>query len=200
MPLDLNSKETHTYIQRPLKLRNRDWRVKAWNVAVQQKAKKKALHRQVSLWVLVISKGWFYVNHLQTGWMAHIMHRSFNKLSEQHWRKHWTPKQNTFWLMETHRKILNCLNKQLHALEERLLSFLPVLPIWVQSKIYSTKYVVNSRSKLAREQKITTKTREKFSNPVQNLLESFSIEPIDKIIEFVPRSIDMIPKRCRQRI
>ena len=53
--------------------------------------------------------------------------------------------------------------------------------------------------KQAREQKITTETREKFSNRVQNLPESFSIEAIDKIIESMPR-IDMILKRHGQRI
>ena len=79
-------------------------------MAVQEKAKKEALHRQVSLWVLVITKGWFYVNHLQTVWVAHIMHQSFDIPSRQHWRKYWTPKQNAFWLIETHVKILNCLN------------------------------------------------------------------------------------------
>ena len=53
--------------------------------------------------------------------------------------------------------------------------------------------------KQAHEQKITTETREKFSNRVQNLPESFSIEAIDKIIESMPR-IDMTLKRHGQRI
>ena len=54
--------------------------------------------------------------------------------------------------------------------------------------------------KQAREQKITTETREEFSNRVQNLLESFSIQAIDKIIESIPRRIDMILKRRGKRI
>ena len=43
-------------------------------------------------------------------------------------------------------------------------------------------------------------TREEFSNRVQNLPESFSIEAIDKIMESMPRRIDMILKRHGQRI
>ena len=46
--------------------------------------------------------------------------------------------------------------------------------------------------KQAREQKITTETREEFSNRVRNLLESFSIEAICKIIESMPRRIDKL--------
>ena len=53
--------------------------------------------------------------------------------------------------------------------------------------------------KQALEQKITAETTEEFSNRVQNLLESFSIEATDKITESMLRRTDMIQKRRVQR-
>ena len=55
-------------------------------------------------------------------------------------------------------------------------------------------------SKQAREQSITHESKDEFADRVQNMMLSFKPEAIDKIIETMPKRIDMIIKKRGRRI